>query len=130
MVAVNAPIDCCIKGATPKFFGRGSNGVDGADDVIHQLVEVERAAVGKFSFGERPNAFIGIKPHFLLPDVVEVQDIVETQVLRLRTDRNSGNHGDFVPATLAMTLNRGRALARPSLSDQRRQQKARFIGKN
>jgi hypothetical protein len=146
-----------LEDTAPKSFGRGSNGVDRAHDVIHQLVDVERTAVGKFSFGERPNAFIGIevrgvsrkvldvetrllaeelvkrstvvgggviqqdddgtsevpqqlaqkKAHFLLPDVVEVQEIVETQVLPLRTDRNSGNHGDFVSATLAMTLNRG-----------------------
>ena len=45
--------------------------------------------------------------HFFLADVVEVKEIVKAPALPLRTDRDSGNHGDFVSASLAMTLNGG-----------------------
>jgi len=34
-------------------FGRGrSDAIDGTDDVIHQLVDIIRTAVGEFPFGE------------------------------------------------------------------------------
>ncbi len=68
--------------------------------------------------------------HFFLPDVVEVKQIVEAQVLSLRTDRDSRDDGDFVPASLAMTLEGGAALGCPSPGHQGSQQKARFIGKD
>ena len=149
-----------MEDAAAQFVWRGSNPVDRTDDVVHQLVDLDRAAVGEFSLGQRPNTFIGIelwsvrgkvldvqarvpaqelsqrstvvrggivqqdddgtpevsqelaeKPaHFLLPDVVEVKQVVEAQVLSLRTDRDSGDDGDFVPASLAMTLEGGAAL--------------------
>ena len=35
--------------------------MDRADDVVHQLVNVEWAAIGKFSFRQRPKAFIRIE---------------------------------------------------------------------
>jgi hypothetical protein len=35
--------------------------MDGADDVFHQLIHIIRAAIGEFSFGERPDSFIGIE---------------------------------------------------------------------
>jgi hypothetical protein len=146
-----------LEDAAPQFWGRGANGVDRADDIIHQLVDVEWAAVSEISFGQGPDPFIGIEirsvsgkvlnletrvlpekfserravvgrgvvqqdddvtpkmpqqlsekqAHFFLADVVEVKEIVKAEVLPLRTDRDSGNHGDFVSPTLAMTLNGG-----------------------
>lgn len=154
--------------------------MDRTDDVVHQAVKVKGAAVGKFSFRQRPDTFIGIelrsvsrkvldvqarmptqefrqrftlvgggivqqdddrapevpqqfaeKPaHFLLADVVEVKQIVEAQVLPLGADRDSGDDGDFVPASLTMMLKGSRALWRPSPDHQRSEQKARFIGEN
>jgi hypothetical protein len=144
------------------------------------MVHVERRAVGEFSFGEGPNAFLGIElgsvsrkvldvqarvpteelpqrcpvvrggvvqqdddrtpevaqqfaekeTHFFLPDVVEVKQRVEAEVLSLGADRDSGDDGDFVPASLPMTLKGGAALRCPSPDHQGSQQKARFIGKN
>lgn len=146
-----------MEDTAPQFLGRGANGVDRADDVIHQLIDVEWAAVGEISFGQGPDPFIGIEirsvsrkvlnmearvlpekfserravvgrgvvqqddnvtpkmpqqlsekqAHFFLADVVEVKEIVKAQALSLRTDRDSGNHGDFVSASLAMTLDGG-----------------------
>ena len=68
--------------------------------------------------------------HFFLSDVVEEEQIVETEVLSVGADRDSRDDGDFVPASLAMALNGGRALGRPSPDHQGSQQEARFIGKN
>lgn len=146
-----------MEDTAPQFWGRGANGVDRADDIIHQLVDVEWAAVGEISFGQGPDPFIGIEirsvsgkvlnmetrvlpekfserravvgrgvvqqddnvtpkmpqqlsekqAHFFLADVVEVKEIVKAQALPLRTDGDSGNHGDFVSASLAMMLNGG-----------------------
>jgi hypothetical protein len=43
-------------------FGQGpSDAIDGADDVFHHLIDIIRAAVGEFPFGERPDSFVGIK---------------------------------------------------------------------
>jgi hypothetical protein len=157
-----------VEDTATQFFGRGSNGVDRIDDVVHQLVHVERAAVGKFSFGQRPDPFVRIEvrgvsrkvlhvqaavsaeelaerravvgggvveqnddrtaqmaeplaeksAHFFWPDVVEVKQIVETQVLSLGADRDSRDDRDFVPAPLAMTLSGSTALGCPSLGHQ------------
>jgi hypothetical protein len=68
--------------------------------------------------------------HFFLPDVVEVKQIVEAEVLSLRADGDCGDDGDFVSASLPMTLQGGAALGCPSLGHQGSQQKARFIGKD
>jgi len=169
-----------LEDAAAQFLWRGSDPVDRSDDIIHQVVSVQRRAVGKFSFGQGPNAFIGIEfgsisgkvldmetrvptqelpqrftvvrggivqqdddrtsevpqqlpeeqAHLFLADVVEVKQIVEAQVLSLGADRDSGDDGDFVPASLAMTLKGGAALGCPSLGHQGSQQKARFIGKD
>jgi hypothetical protein len=169
-----------LQDAAPQFVWRATNPVDGADDIVHQLVHIERAAVGEFSFGQRPNAFIGIKlrsvggkvlnpqarvpteqprqrfalvrggivqqgddgtpevpqqlaekpAHLFLPDVVIVKQIVEAQPLSLGADRDPGDHGDFVPASLAMTLQRGAALGRPSPGHQWSQQEARFVSED
>ncbi len=169
-----------MKDAAPQFLGRGSKPVDGTDDIVRQLVNVERAAVGEVTFRQRPHAFIGIElgrvswkvldvqagvpapelgqrstvvgggivqqnnhrtaevaeefaekaTHFFLADVVEVQQIVEAQVLSLGADRDSGDHGDFVSASLPMMLQGSAALGCPSPGYQGSQQKARFIGEN
>jgi hypothetical protein len=42
--------------------------------------------------------------HFFWSDIVEAEQIVEAQVLSLGTDRDSRDDGDFVAASLAMTL--------------------------
>jgi len=169
-----------LEDAAAQFLWGGSNSVDRTDDGVHQMVHIERTAVGEFSFGERPNTFIGIElgsvsrkvldvqapvpteelpkrcplvrrgvvqqnddrtpevaqqlaeeeTHFFLPDVVEVKQRVEAEVLPLGADRDSGDDGDFVPASLPMTLQGGAALRCPSSDHQGSQQKARFIGKN
>ena len=169
-----------MENAAPQFLGRGSKPVDRSDDIVHQLVHVERGAVGELAFGQRPDAFIGIefgrvsrkvldvqawmptqelcqrstvmrggivqqnddgtsevsqqlpkKPaHFFLADVVEVKKIVQSQMLSLRADRNSGDDRDFVPAPLPMTLKGSAALGCPSSGHQGSQQKARFIGED
>lgn len=148
--------------------------MDRTDDIFHQLVSVERAAVGEFAFSQRPNAFVGVElgsisrkvldvqarvlteelcqrstlvrggivqqnddgtsevpkqlpekqAHFFLAHVVEVEQIVEAQALLLGADRDSGDDGDFIAASLAMRLKGGAALGCPSLGDQRSQQKA------
>ena len=166
--------------AAAQFFGRASNRVDRADDAVHQGVKVERAAVGQFSFGPRPDSFVRVEvgsvgrkvldlqagvsaqepgqrravvgggvveqndegaaevaqqfaqksTHFFLSAVVEEEQIVEAQVLSLRTDRDSRDDGDFVAAPLAMSLNGGRALGRSSWDHQGSQEEAGFIGKN
>ena len=169
-----------MEDAAPQFLGRGSKPVDRTDDIVHQFVNVERAAVGEFSFSQGPHAFIGIElgsvsrkvldvqawmptqelcqrftvvrggivqqkddgtsevpeqlpekaTHFFLADVVEVKQIVQTQVLSLRADRNPGDDRDFVPASLTMTLKGSAALGCPSPGYQGSQQKARFIGED
>jgi hypothetical protein len=169
-----------LEDAATQFLRGGSNCIDRTDDGVHQMVDVERTAVGEFSFGERPNTLIGIElrrvsrkvldvqapvpteeirewcpvvrrgvvqqnddrtpevaqqlaeeaTHFFLPDVVEVKQRVEAEVLPLGADRDSGDDGDFVPASLPMTLQGGAASRCPSLDHQGSQQKARFIGKN
>jgi len=48
----------------------------------------------------------------------------------LGAQRNSGDHRDFVPAPLAMTVEGSAAPGRPSLDHQGSQQEARFVRKN
>jgi hypothetical protein len=67
---------------------------------------------------------------FFLPDVVEEEQIVEAQVLSLGADRDPGDDGDFIPASLAMALKGSRTLGGPSSNHQGSQEEARFIGKN
>ncbi len=68
--------------------------------------------------------------HFFLSDVVEEKQVVEAQALPSGADRDSGDDGDFVPASLAMILKGSRTLGRPTSDHQGSQQEARFIGKN
>lgn len=157
-----------MEDAAAEFFRRASNLVDGGDHGLHQLIPVERAGIGKVSFGQRPDAFVGVelgsvggevldtqagvpteqpcqrfavmgggvvqqhddrtaevaeqfakKPtHFFLADIVEEKQVVETQVLASGADREAGDDGDFVAASLAITHQRCRALGRPSSDDQ------------
>ena len=41
-----------LEDTAAELVGRRSNPVDGTDDSLHQLVNVERAAVGQFALGE------------------------------------------------------------------------------
>src|SRR5437667_6980473 len=59
--------------AATEFVWGSSNSIDRADDVVHQLVRVEGAAVGEVPFGQRPNAFIGIELRSVRGKVLEVQ---------------------------------------------------------
>jgi len=68
--------------------------------------------------------------HFFLSAIVEEEQIVEAQVLSLGTDRDSRDGGDFVAASLAMTLQGRAPLGSPGSHHQGSQQEARFIGKN
>ena len=66
--------------------------------------------------------------NLLLPDVIEVQLIVQAQALSPRTYRNPGNDGDLVPPTLAVNSEPEDTLV--GTSSVRNQQKARFVGKD
>jgi len=74
--------------------------------------------------------FLEKEADFFLPDVVEEEQIVEAQVLSLGADRDPGDDGDFIPASLAMALKGSRTLGGPSSNHQGSQEEARFIGKN
>ena len=169
-----------LKDTAAQFFVRASSLVDRGDEGLHQLVHIERAAVGEVSFGERPDAFVGVKlgsvgrkvldlqpqvsaeeprqrraivgggvveqsddgtaevpqeflekkAGFFLSDIIEKEQIVETQALSSRADRNSGDDRNFVPSPLTMAHPRSRTLRCPSSDDQGSQQEARFVGKN
>ncbi len=67
------------KDASAQFFGRVSNGVDRTDDAVHQLVRVERAAVGEFAFGQRPNSFLGVEVGSVGGKVLDVQARVSAE---------------------------------------------------
>ena len=62
-----------FKDAGAQFCGRVANGVDRTDDAVHQLVHVERAAVGEVSFGQRPNSFVGVEVGSVGGKVLDVQ---------------------------------------------------------
>jgi hypothetical protein len=53
--------------------GRVSNGVDGTDDAVHQLVQVERATVGEVAFGQRPDSFVGVEGRSVGGKVLDAQ---------------------------------------------------------
>ena len=65
--------------AAAQFLGRVSNGVDRTDDAVHQLVHVERAAVGEVSFGQRPNSFVGVEVGSVGGKVLDVQARVSAE---------------------------------------------------
>ena len=66
----------------------------------------------------------------LLPDVVEVEQIVEAQLMPPGAHRNPGNDGNLVPPPLAMTMEGSLALRGPGLDHGGNQQEARLVGKN
>jgi hypothetical protein len=76
---------------------------------------------------QMPQQFTEKSADLLWPDVVKVEPIVEAQVLPLGAQRNSGNDGDLVPPTLAMTMHGSLALRSPGLDHVGNQQEARFI---
>ena len=140
-----------------QLLARRSNAVDRTNDICHQFFDVLGTTIGEFSFGQRPDAFIGVEvrgvggkmldfetrvssakflersplmgggvvqqnddrttqmpqqltqehTNFLLSDVLVKQKIVEAQVASLGTHRNSGDHRDFIPPSLAMPMDRG-----------------------
>lgn len=66
----------------------------------------------------------------LLPDVVQVEQIVKAQSLSPGAQRNSGNDGDLVPPPLAMTMQGSLALRGPGFDYGGDQEEARFIGED
>lgn len=68
--------------------------------------------------------------YFLLPDIVEVELIVQAQTLSSGTHGDSGNDRDFVAPSLAVIVNRGASLRRPSPGHVRDQEEARFVGED
>ena len=68
--------------------------------------------------------------NFLLPDIVEVELIIQTQALSSGTYGDSGNDRDLVAASLAMIVNRSTTLGRPSPDYVRDQEKARLVGED
>jgi len=75
--------------------------IDRTDDVVHELVRVERAAVGEVPFGQGPNAFIGIELGSVRGKVLDVEARVSTQELAQRFAVVSGGvveqHDDGTP---------------------------------
>ena len=67
-----------FKDAAAQFCGRVANGVDRTDDAVHQLVHVERAAVGEVA-GQRPNSFVGVEVGSVGGKVLEVQARVSAE---------------------------------------------------
>ncbi len=68
-----------FKDASAQFFGGVSNGVDRTDDAVHQLVHVERAAVGEVPSGKRPNSFVGVEVGSVGGKVLDVQARVSAE---------------------------------------------------
>jgi len=68
-----------FKDAGAQFCGRVANGVDRTDDAVHQLVHVERAAVGEVAFGQRPNSFVGVEVGSVSGKVLDVQAWVSAE---------------------------------------------------
>jgi hypothetical protein len=68
-----------LKDAAAQFFGRASNGVDRADDTVHQLVDVEGAAVGEVPLGQRPNPFVRVEIGSVGGKVLDVQARVSAE---------------------------------------------------
>jgi hypothetical protein len=82
-----------FKDAAAQFLGRASNLIDGSDDRVHQLVQVERAAVGQFSFGQRPDSFVRVELGRVGGKVLDVQARVSPEELG---ERRAGVCGGVV----------------------------------
>jgi len=68
--------------------------------------------------------------NFILPDIVEVELIVQAQVLSSGAYGDSGNDRNLVSPSLAMIMNRSTPLWGPCLGHIRNQKKARFVGED
>jgi hypothetical protein len=68
--------------------------------------------------------------YFFLPDIVEIELIVQTQALAAGAYGDSRNDRNLVAPSLAMIVNWSTALRGPGLGHVRNQKEARFIGKN
>ena len=68
-----------LEDTATQFFGRASNSVDGTDDRVHQIVHVERTAVGEFPFRQRPNPFVGVEVGSVGRKVLDVQARVSAE---------------------------------------------------
>ena len=110
-------LDCLVYGACS---ARGRRAIVGGG-------VVEQSDDGT---AEVPQEFLEKKADFFLSDIVEKEQIVETQALSSGADRNSGDDRNFVPSPLTMSHPRSRTLGCPSSDDQGSQQEARFVGKN
>lgn len=69
------------------------------------------------------------RAHLLLPDVLVVELIVETQVASSRADGDSRDDRDLV-SPMAMTMNRSAATRRPGLDDVGDQQESGLVGED
>jgi hypothetical protein len=74
-----------LEDAAPQFLWGVSKPVDRTDDILHQLVHVQRAAVGEFAFRQRPHALIGIELGRVSREVLEVQAWMPAQELGQRS---------------------------------------------
>ena len=79
---------------------------------------------------QMPQQLAQKEANLLLPNVIEVELIVQAQALSSRTYRDPGNDGDFVAPPLAVIVNRRTASWGPAPGHKRNQQEARFINKN
>lgn len=70
-----------MEDAAPQFLWGASKTVDRTDDIVHQLVNVQRAAVGEFALRQRPNAFVGIELGRVGREVLDVQAWMPAQEL-------------------------------------------------
>ena len=67
--------------------------------------------------------------NLVVPNVVEVELVEKPQALALRTDGDSRDDGDFVPA-VTMSGHGSLASRRPGLDHIRDQQESGFVGKD
>lgn len=68
--------------------------------------------------------------NLLLPDIVEVELVVQTQALSSGAHRDARNDRDFVSPSLAMIVNRRAPLRGPGPGHIRNQEEARFVGED
>lgn len=67
--------------------------------------------------------------HLIVPNIVEVELIEQSQALALGTDGDSRDDGDLV-AAVTMPMHRSLAARRPGLDYMRDQQESGFVGKD
>ena len=90
---------------------------------IEYRVDDRRAAQMAQQLAEKPT-------NFLLPDIVEIELIVQAQAQSSGTDRDSGNDRHLVAASLAMIVNRSTALRGPRPDYVWNQEKARLVSED